>query len=157
MIRIARSVAVSTFAATLAFAAMPSPAASPPRETCAWFANAAFNDRHTRSGESFRMALARSCAEAEAIAEDFTAGTPRGKRARDHLTRLEAYRHILNAMFLDRFLSTREAVVRPLGDRIGRPVAYPVSETGAYLIAHRTGLVGAQRDWRAWISEARID
>ncbi len=121
-------------------------------KTCTFFKNTAFRDSHTQGKITFRMTLAHHCHDALEIYFSSSPGTPQFERAEAYLIRLQHYNTTLRDMVVARFQRTVGADDDPVFDMMGRVVARPISEAGAYLIAQRMGLIAIQRDWDEWRS-----
>lgn len=130
-------------------------AASDFEQTCRYFSNVAYNDLHTGRHESFRAGLARDCVAALTVYERSHGKGHSHDRSESYLVRLHQYRWAMLDIATARFDAAghRRSGARDLS---GHHVVRQVSRTGAYLIARSMGLVGVQREWRAWMN-ARLE
>ena len=141
---------VALFAA-LCLAAAPA-GATDWSDTCRFFSNAAFKDRHVWGETTFRMQLAQDCVDARLYAGSDNPYAAR--RAEAYLTQLEAYRAVLVAMLVDRARERPRASEDDWGYQKWRPAVHPISRAGAYLIARDMGVVDTHQAWTSWRQSA---
>lgn len=130
------------------------PAQAAPRDyqqTCLFFSNGAFKDRHRFGETTFRMKLAQDCVDAMVYLQ--TGSDMEKDRAADYLDQLEDYRAVLVSMIVAR-AKTRGRSDAIWGPRTWQPAVYPVSRSGAYLIAREMGIIERQQDWNSWRRQA---
>lgn len=124
------------------------------QDTCRFFSNAAFKDRHVWGETTFRMELAQDCVDAMVYAQ--SANPVVRDRAETYLSQLQAYREVMVAILVDRARTRPGERNDDWGYQKWRPAVYPISRTGAYLIARDMGVVETHQDWTTWRRQASL-
>ena len=123
-------------------------------QTCRFFSNAAFQDRHRIGQTTFRMQLAQDCVDAQL----YLGSTDPAVRARagDYLAQLEAFRGLMVEMLVTRARERSTLSQDHWGQQRWGPPVHPISRAGAYLIAREMGLVSTHHDWTTWRRSAAL-
>ncbi len=123
-------------------------------QTCRFFSNAAFQDRHRIGQSTFRMQLAQDCVDAQLYR--WSADPEVRERAGAYLAQLEAFRGLMVDMLVARARERTTLTQDHRGDQRWGPPVHPISRAGAYLIAREMGLVETHRDWTTWRRSAAL-
>lgn len=123
-------------------------------DTCRFFSNAAFQDRHVLGEVTFRMELAQDCIDALVYLQ--STDPEERDRADDYLSQLEAYRQVIVGIIVARAQARPPEAEDHPGYQLWRPAVHPVSRSGAYLIAREMGVVNTHQVWTNWRRAAAL-